>query len=186
MRRPVSGGEVGVVLAAVGDDAYNIVLVLHILAAIVGFGALMLNGIYGQQAKSRRGREGLAIAEANYLVSSIGQYFIYAVFVLGVLLVLMSSDAWDFGQSWIWLSILVYVVAVGLYHGGFTPRVRKMIALQRELVDTGPPPQGAPAGGPPPQVAQIEELGRQVGIISTALHVALVLILVFMVFKPGV
>lgn len=31
-------------LAAYGSDAYNIVKVLHILCAIIGFGAVMLNG----------------------------------------------------------------------------------------------------------------------------------------------
>jgi hypothetical protein len=32
-------------LAAYGSDAYNIVKVLHILCAIVGFGAVTLNGL---------------------------------------------------------------------------------------------------------------------------------------------
>ena len=173
------------VIAAYDDDAYRIVLVLHILCAIVGFGAVTLNAFYGQQAKQRRGREGLAITEANYLVSSIGEYFIYAVFLLGIVLVLLSDDVWDFGQTWVWLSMLLYIAALGLSHGGLRPRVRKMIALQRELVDGGPPPEGAAPTGPPPQVAQIEDLGKQVGMISMGLHLSLVLILVFMVFKPG-
>jgi uncharacterized membrane protein len=173
-------GRHRVLIAAYGDSAYNIVLILHILAAIVGFGAVTLNGIYGQQAKSRKGPEGLAITEANFLVSTIAEYFIYAVFILGVLLVLLSDDLFDFGQTWIWLSMLVYLAALGLSHAGLRPRVRKMIALQYEMISGGPP-----AGGPPPQVAQLEELGRQVGMISSLLHIALIVILVLMVSKPG-
>jgi uncharacterized membrane protein len=171
-----------VVIGEVGSDAYNIVLVLHILAAIVGFGGVTLNGIYGQQAKARKGPDGLAIAEANYLVSTIAEYFIYAVFVLGVLLVLMGDEVWEFGQTWIWLSMLLYLTGLGLSHGVLRPRVRKMIGLMREM-HGGPPPAGA--GGPPPQVAQLEELGKQVGMAAAALNVLLVLILIFMVFKPG-
>ena len=85
----------------INSGIYKLVLVLHILTAIIGFGAVFLNGIYGQQAKSRRGSEGLAISQANFLVSRIGQYFIYAVFIFGVLLVVLSDDVWDFSDSWI-------------------------------------------------------------------------------------
>ena len=73
-------------LADYSDTAYDIVLTLHILCAIIGFGAVILNGIYGAQVRAHPGPEGLAIFQANKLVSKIGTYFIYAVFVLGVLL----------------------------------------------------------------------------------------------------
>ena len=44
-------------LAAVGSDAYRIVLVLHILCAIVGLGSVFLATFYYQQARARRGPE---------------------------------------------------------------------------------------------------------------------------------
>jgi uncharacterized membrane protein len=168
------------VLAAFGSDAYKIVLVLHILCAIVGFGAVFLNGIYGQQAKTRKGPEGLAISQANFLVSEIGQYFIYAVFVLGIVLVLIGDNVFDFGQTWIWLAMLLFLASVAVSHLLLRPRVRRMQALMEELI-SGPPP----AGGPPPQVAEMEQLGKQIGTIAPALQVALVVILILMVFKPG-
>ena len=168
--------------AAVSDTAYDIVLVLHILCAIIGFGAVMLNGIYGQQVKARQGREGLAIFQANKLVSSIGEYFIYAVFLFGIVLVLLSDDAWDFGQTWVWLSIVIYLIAISVSRGLLFPRVNRMEALMTELA-SGPAPAGT--GGPPPQVAQLEVLGKQLGIISSILHLALVLIIILMVTKPG-
>ena len=85
----------------INSGIYKLVLVLHILTAIVGFGAVLLNGIYGQQARSRRGTEGLAISQANFLVSRIGMFFIYGVFVFGVLLVVLSDKALSFSDSWI-------------------------------------------------------------------------------------
>ena len=85
-----------------GTD-YDVVLVLHVLCAIVGFGAVLLNGVYGARIRglmqSGRGAEGLAVYEANFKVSQIGQYFIYAVFVLGLALVGMSDDVWDFDHT---------------------------------------------------------------------------------------
>ena len=117
----------------INSGIYKLVLVLHILTAIIGFGAVFLNGIYGQQAKSRRGSEGLAISQANFLVSRIGEYFIYAVFIFGVLLVVLSDDVWDFSDSWIVGAIVLYVLGLGLSHGLQQPNVRRMIALQDEL-----------------------------------------------------
>ncbi|MGH9033843.1 MAG: DUF2269 family protein [Acidimicrobiia bacterium] len=171
------------ILAAVGDDSYDLVLLLHILTAIIGFGAVFLNAIYGAQVRARRGSEGLAILQANFLVAKIAEYFIYAVFVLGFLLVLMSDEAWSFGDTWIWLSMLLYVVGIGLSHGILQPNVRRMITLMEEMVTGGPPPPGA--GGPPPQAAALAESGKRVGATGATLNVLLVVILYLMIFKPG-
>jgi len=169
-------------LAAVGSDAYKIVLVLHVLCAIVGFGTVFLNGIYGAQSKSKKGPEGLAIAESNYLVSMIGEYFIYAVFGFGIALVLIGDDVWGFGDTWIVLSMILFVFAIGVAHALLYPRVRKMLDLQRELVAMGEPPAGAAA--PPTQVVELARLGKQVGVFGSALNLAVVAILVLMIFKP--
>lgn len=174
------------VIADTNSGTYKFVLVLHLLSAIVGFGAVFLNAIYGQQARGRKGREGLAISEANLLVSEVATYFIYAVFVFGVLLVLLSSEAWKFEQFWIWGSMGLYIIGIGLSHGVLRPNVRRMQALMRELSAGGPPPGGAAAGGPPPQVAELEVRGRRVGVTGATLNVILVLILFLMVWKPGV
>lgn len=168
------------ILGAVGDDSYDLVLLLHILAAIVGFGTVFLNALYGAQVRARRGSEGLAILEANFLVSKVGTYFIYAVFVLGIVLVLMSDDVWSFGDTWIWLSMLLYIVGIGLSHGVQQPSVRRMIALMEEMGTAGPP-----AAGPPPQAAEMQELGKRLGATGATLNVLLVVILYLMVFKPG-
>jgi hypothetical protein len=61
-----------------------------------------------------------------------------------------------------------------------------MQALMRELAEAGPPAGGAATGGPPPQVVELEERGRRVGITGATLNVILVLILFLMVWKPGV
>ena len=171
-------------LAAYGTDAYKIVLVLHILCAIVGFGAVFLNALYGQQSKARTGPEGLAIAEANLLVSKVGEYFIYAVFLLGIALVLIGDDVWGFGQTWVWLALTLYIIALGISQGLLFPRVHRMIDLQREMVAGGPPPADAPPG-PPAQVVEMEKIGKQLAIIGPTLNLMLVVLIILMVFKPG-
>ena len=167
-------------LAAYNSDFYNIVKVLHILCAIIGFGGVLLNGVYGAQAKARGGREAAAIGHAVYRVSTIAEYFIYAVFLLGLALVGLGNNLFDFGQTWIWLSILLFIAALGLSHGALRPRVRRMNALLDELAEV-------PAGGsgPPPQAAELDAITKQIAILEAILDVVFVVLLVFMVFKPG-
>ena len=172
-------------LAAAGitSGIYKFVLVLHILCAIVGFGAVLLNGVYGAQAKKRPGPGGLAVTEANEAASGVGEYFIYAVFVLGLVLVGLSDKAWKFSQGWLGAAMLLYLVGLGVAHGVLIPGQKRMIALQREL-QAGPPPGGG-AAGPPPQVAEMEAIGKRLAAAGAVNQLILVVILFMMVFKPG-
>ena len=163
---------------------YKLLLVLHILCAIIGFGATYLNALYGQQVRKRQGREGLAVYDANFFVSGVGQYFIYAVFVFGFLLVLSSDDAWKFSQTWVWLAMALYIVALAVSHGLLLPAVKRMGVLMREMVDAGPPPAGAPPG-PPPQAAEMGKLGQRVGATGAFLDIMVIVILAIMIWKPG-
>ena len=172
------------VLAAYRDDFYNFVLVLHILCAIVGFGAVFLNGIYGQQMKTRlqsgRVAEAIGIYEANSKVSQIGEYFIYAVFILGFALLGLSDSVIEFSQTWMWLSIVIYIVAIGLSHGVLMPAVRRMGLLMHEMA-AGPPP----VGGPPPQAAEMASIGQKLGVVGPILDLSMIAVLFLMVYKPG-
>lgn len=185
-------------LARVDDTPYRVVLLLHILTAIVGFGAVFLNALYGRAAERRKGVEGLAIAETNFDVSQMAGYFIYAVPVLGILLVLMSDTGsgervYKFSEAWISTSFVLYIVGLGLSHGVLRPNVKKMHTLMRELVamppgsstsSAGPPAAGA-GGGRPPQVDEIEQRARTVGTTGAILNLVLIVILYLMIWRPG-
>lgn len=169
----------------IGTTGYKIVFLLHILSAIIGFGAVLLNGVYGAEAKKRKGAEGLAIFQANERVSRIGEIFIFLVPLWGFGLVGLSDGVWQFDQTWVWLSILTYAIALSVSLAVLRPAVNRHEALMTELVGAGPPPAGA-TGGPPPQVAQLEANGKKMAMAGSVLHLALVIVLVLMIWKPGV
>lgn len=169
----------------VSSFAYKLVLLLHILAAIVGFGGVLLNGVYASRAKKRPPAEALAVVEANAWVSiKVAEIFIYLTAVFGLGLVGLSDKVWKFSQTWVWLALVIYVIALGLSHGLLMPRVKKLIALMRSIA--GGSPTGGP--GPAPEAAEAEaaKLEPQIGGISVVLDLALVAILVLMIWKPGV
>jgi len=175
-------------LATVSSTGYKFVLYLHILAVIVGFGAIFLNGIYGRAAEKKKGPEALFLSETVERVGRVAEYVIYTVPLWGLALVGMSDKAWKFSQTWVWLAPVLYVIALGMATGAHLPNIRKMVQLQRELVAMGPPPGQGPgaAMAAPPQVAELEARGKRAAALGGLLDVFILVILYLMVFKPGV
>jgi len=161
---------------------YKFLLVLNLIAVVVGFGSVMLNGVYAARAKRAGGREGVAIAEANTFVSDkVAELFIYAVPILGILLIVTSDEVWKFDQKWISFSLLLYIIGIALSHAVLRPTVKKLNALTAQLAAAGPMPS---AGGPPPEVAEVEALGKRAGAVGAALNVIVVVVIALMVWKP--
>ena len=176
----------------ISGTAYKLFFLGHIVCAIVGFGGVVLNGLYGYLAKQRTGTDGLAIVEANDAVSELCAKFIYAVPVFGFGMVFLSDGVWSFHQTWLWLALAIYVGALGLSHGVMKPTVKRMITLMKEMVrqPVGPDgqpivPDAAPAG-PPPQAAEMATLGQRAAATGAVLNGALVVVLILMIWKPGV
>src|SRR5258708_7665426 len=116
------------VVGVVGSKVYNLILLLHIAAAIVGFGAVVLNGLYNNKAMKVGGREGAAISIANEQVSTIGEYAIYAVFVLGLALVGLSDKVYGFDKAWVGAAMGLYIVGIGVSHAIVIPGHRQLNA----------------------------------------------------------
>lgn len=174
-------------LAEIDSTAYNITKFLHVLAAIVGFGAVFFNGLYGRKAKAAgeagRPQAAVGITDANVAVSGVAEWFIYAVPLFGIGLVFMSDDVIGFGETWIWLALVVYAVGLAVSLTFVQPTARRILKLSEELAEAGPPPEGAQ--GPPPQVAQLDRLGSRIGAASGVAHLIMAIALALMVWKPG-
>ena len=166
-------------MAAMGIDTtgYKIFLVIHIACAIVGFGGVLLNGLYASKASKRSPAESLAVSEINFSVSSIAEYFIYATILLGLGLSGMSDGVFSFGQTWVWLSLVLAIVGLGISHGLLRPRVKAYIGTQRDIVTAGT--------ASPDLSARLKSQMTAIGPISLVLDVLLVAILLMMVFKWG-
>jgi hypothetical protein len=161
------------------SNIFKVLLVLHILSAIVGIGGVTLNGLYAAQAQKRQGPTGRAVSEANFAVTSVAEKVIYLVPVFGILLVLASDDFVKFSYTFVWLSLLLFVIALGIAHSVLIPGHRKINALLLEM-EQGPPP----VGGPPPQVATIQALGKRQASSAMVLDLLLVVILCLMIWQP--
>jgi uncharacterized membrane protein len=157
---------------------YKFLLVLHIVAAIVGFGGSFLAGMLGLEAKKRGGTDALAITRSTLAVTErVSLMAIYAVPVLGILLILTSDDVWKFSQAWISLSFLLYIAAVGLYHAVHRPNLHRMNVLMGNVSSGGAGREG---------LTELQERGKKAGAVGGILNLIWVAIVFLMVFKPGV
>jgi uncharacterized membrane protein len=170
----------------VSSGIYKFVFLLHIFTVIAGFGPTIIAPFFGMEAKARRGKEGLAIAEATTkVIATRAEPFIYAVPIFGILLVLLSDDAWKFSHLWVSLSFLLYIVAMAIVHAIHFPNLKAMNRAMAALAEGPPPGAGAATGGPPPQVAELEARGKKAGMVGGLLNLMLIGILVLMIWKPG-
>lgn len=156
----------------VGTNLYDLVLVLHILAVIIGFGGMFIAGFYGAEGAKRQGAEGLAIQETTMKVTSLAPTMaVYTVPILGILLILLSDDVWQFSDMWISLSFLLYIAIIVLAVTVQVPNIRRMIALR--------------TGAEGVQATEVEKRAKTAAAVGGALNLLWIAILVLMVFKPG-
>ena len=159
------------VIAEIGSGVYNFFLFLHLVAVVIGFGGVLLNGLYGMQAKKRPGPGGLAITEANFWVTTkVAEPALYLVPVFGFALIGVSDSGWKFSQTWIVASLVLYVI--GLLNGRLVivPTVKNMIAMMQ-------------AG--PPDPAKMEAAGKRLGAAGGVGHLIFTVIMILMIWKPG-
>ena len=156
----------------VDSGLYELVLVLHILAVIIGFGGMFISGFYGNEAAKRPGREGLAVGETTTKVTALAPTMaIYTAPILGILLILLSDDTWKFSEAWISLSFLLYAALVVVLVTQVAPTSKKIVASR------------AAAGGE--MTPEIVADGKKLATMSAVVNVLWVVVLVLMVFKPG-
>ena len=99
---------------------YQLLLVLHLITVIGGFGGVVLDSLYGkpEAAGGGQGPSGPLSGRHGPSGPGVSEWLIYAVPVTGLLVVLVSEDRWQFSQAWISLSFLLYLAAVGVMHVG--------------------------------------------------------------------
>ena len=119
------------------------------------------------------------MSEANFAVSNVAEKVIYLIPVFGILLVLSSDSGIKFSDTFVWLALLLFIGALGVSHSVLIPGHKKINALLLEM-EQGPPP----AGGPPPQVAQIQALGKRQAAAGASLNVVVAVILTLMIWQP--
>lgn len=177
------------VLAAYrGDALYDLVLWLHILTVIVGFGSTFVWPFLA--AKSRQLQDpkvGFYVSQMSIQGGHIlSTNFIYGAGATGLLLVILAAAndpaPIEFSDAWISLAFVLYFAGLAVSLGLHSPNLKAMLGLQEQLANGTAVPTTT---GPPAQLVELQERGKKAGMYGGILHLIFVLMLLDMVLKPG-
>jgi hypothetical protein len=161
------------------STGYKILVLLHILCVIGGFGAVAYNGLYLSLAQRRSTGTG-AVLEVNMLVSGLAELLIYSALVFGVGAVTASHSVVKFSEAWVSAAFGVYLADLGVLHGWIRRYQRNYVAVVKRLEGLEP---GASA--PRADVEALRSLERRVALGWAVFNVLVVGAVFLMVFKPG-
>lgn len=154
---------------------YQIILLLHIFAAIIGFGGVIAHGAYNARAFRSTASEATVALRSTLGVTNLAHYGIYATFVFGIVLIAVSDGQIGFGEPWISASFLVWFILVGLAHGLVRPAVKGLLTTAETM------PADEQLSTNSQATSQAKKLALGEGLTQVFLAVALFL----MIWQPG-
>jgi uncharacterized membrane protein len=157
--------------------AYDISLTLHIVAAIIGFGAGFAQAItipvaLGMDARHLPYVHRLHVALNSWLASPALAIVVATGFYQ------VADGDWDLGDAWLSATLAIVIVIGGLTGAYFIPADRRLAAMaERELAAAG--------GGEVQLSAEYQRGARNTGIVGALTGVLVIAAVYLMVTKPG-
>ena len=147
--------------------AFVVLVVLHVLCAVIGFGSLGVSGVYGFGAGGRR--NGPTREETGRYFSSPGRLplLLLAVPFLGVAALAVEPHGGGVAQLWAGLAAAVWLAAAAALLGLARPAERRL----RQALDEG-------------DGAALAAAGARLGWTTVATDVAFLVALGLMVSQP--
>jgi uncharacterized membrane protein len=151
-----------------GVTLYTGLKFVHVLAAIVAVGTNVTYGVWLTRARHSPENELFALRGIKFLDDRVANPAYGVLLIAGILTVLEGH--WSFGQLWIVLGIVGYVLVVAIAVAVFTPSLRGQIEV---------------LGSDGRESPRYRELGKRVQMSGAILGVLVIAIVFVMVTKPG-
>jgi uncharacterized membrane protein len=155
-------------------DAYNVVLFVHILAVVVGFGVVFTYPLLDTYARRTNVLDLVALHRFQvFLTKRLIQPALLVILLAGIYLA-TSDHGWELSDPWVSASFAIVIVLGGLAGAVFGPTEKKLLALAQRELKQGQKPSDA-------YEREAIKLARFGALGSLLIVVALFL----MVTKPG-
>jgi hypothetical protein len=107
---------------------YDVLVALHVVSAVIGFGAVALSGIYGATARhAEKPDSGEEIAR-YFRSPGRAEWLILAVPILGAAALGARPEGADFGALWVVTALVLWATAAALLLGAVRPAERRIRA----------------------------------------------------------
>lgn len=158
---------------------FHVLVMLHLICVVGGFGGLAYNALYMSLAQRRPAGGTSAVLEVNRMVSGLAEALVYAAVLFGIAAVGASHKHIGFGDAWVSAALAVAVAAIGVLHGWIRPNQRRYAAVVEKL-ETPAPGEARDA-----EVASLRSYEKRVGLGWGAFNVLVIGAVYLMVFQPG-
>ncbi|HWE56595.1 MAG TPA: hypothetical protein VG435_13865 [Acidimicrobiales bacterium] len=161
---------------------FHILVLLHLLCVIGGFGALAYNGLYLNLAQRRRAGGTGAVLEINRMISGLAEILVYAAAVFGLAAVAASNKHFKFSDAWVSAALAVYIVDIAILHAWIRPNQRQytdvVTRLEQPLAD------GETLESRTGDVNALQSFEKKVSAGWGVFNVLVIVAVYLMVFKP--
>ncbi len=158
---------------------YRIILLGHIGAAIVGFGALITHGSFHAAAVRSPSADAASVLRTTAGGARLAEYGLYAVLGFGIVLIALSDDVYRYSEAWISATFVVWILIVGLVHGLIRPARAQLL----ELASTTEP--GGDDNDCLADLTEAQPSLARLAIGEAGTQLLLLGALVLMIWKPG-
>lgn len=135
---PVAGSIAGNVVPAGHPAAYDVLVGLHVVFAVVGFGAVAISGAYGAIGRNPStllaGPESSEEVRRYFAARSHLEYLVLAAPLFGVAALSVRPGGSDFGAIWAVAGLVIWVLAGGLLTALVKPAERRIRAAGPDVV----------------------------------------------------
>jgi uncharacterized membrane protein len=154
---------------------YDVVVWLHITAAILAFGPTFGYAFFQTVAERTDPRAVPAVMRA---MSMVDRYLVTpGAIVLIVAGIYLTADRWEFGDAFVGFGILAAIALLGLVHGFFQPAERRLAALAER--------DAAAAGGGEVKLSdEYMAISKRTGQVGTLAGLIVIVTVYFMTAKP--
>jgi hypothetical protein len=164
--------------AARTDAAYTTLVALHVVSAVVGFGAVAISGVYGATARHPDREDAREETRRYFRSSGKAEWLVLLVPFLGAGALSVRPGGADFGDAWVVAAAFVWLVAAGLLLGVVRPAERRIRAGVPAL------PTVAPATSDR-QGVEISRAASRLMWAAAASDALFLVALVLMVYRPA-
>ncbi len=150
------------------DVGYEIIKFVHLVAVVVGFGAVFTYSVFTARARSHDlATRGAILTDVARSASRFSDPIIVLAGVTGFVLVLVG-DPWEFSSAWVSASFAVFILAALAAYFVLNPALRRTAAA-------------ATAG----DAVAADTEAKRAAMFTGILHLSFLVLVVLMVFKPG-
>lgn len=154
----------------VNSHFYNLLFVVHVIAIVGLFGPALLFSRLTRKASELRGEAGASVMKvALFANGPLALGSLIALVLAGIGMVIVSDGAWGFDAAWISASFAIAFALFGIGAFWLQSAIKNFAEL---LTNNG-------------NDEEVRKSRAQIAMSTGFIHIALVIALVLMVWKPG-